>query len=237
MDLQDQLKNLFPDHVPEETEEQLEESNIWLQDDPIICKYEKRKGKPITILEGYTGADEDFKLLAKELKQKLSVGGSFNKRNRPINQVSAIEIVNTESKIESANFIRSNFSSAVLFDQLEDLHNYIITQINKEGLILEFGVYTARSTKRFSKKLVNLNDRRTIYGFDSFEGLEDNWGGQFRASKGSFKVKPPRVPSNVELIIGPAQETLETFLNQHKHEKIASYWEDIHRFELEEDGD
>ncbi|WP_336069580.1 translation initiation factor [Mesoflavibacter sp. CH_XMU1404-2] len=77
MDLQDQLKNLFPDHVPEETEEQLEESNIWLQDDPIICKYEKRKGKPITILEGYTGADEDFKLLAKELKQKLSVGGSF----------------------------------------------------------------------------------------------------------------------------------------------------------------
>ena len=38
MDLQDQLKNLFPDHVPEETEEQQEESNIWLQDDPIICK-------------------------------------------------------------------------------------------------------------------------------------------------------------------------------------------------------
>ncbi|MEQ9582144.1 MAG: translation initiation factor, partial [Arenibacter sp.] len=34
-------------------------------------------GKPITILEGYTGADEDFKKLAKELKTKLSVGGSF----------------------------------------------------------------------------------------------------------------------------------------------------------------
>ena len=48
-----------------------------MQDDPIICKYEKRKGKPITILEGYTGADEDFKKLAKELKTKLSVGGSF----------------------------------------------------------------------------------------------------------------------------------------------------------------
>ena len=79
MDLQDQLKRLFPDHEPEEDSENRtpEPSDIWLQDDPIICKYEKRKGKPITILEGYTGADKDFKLLAKELKQKLSVGGSF----------------------------------------------------------------------------------------------------------------------------------------------------------------
>ncbi|ARV08554.1 translation initiation factor SUI1-related protein [Winogradskyella sp. PC-19] len=78
MDLQDQLKNLFPDHTPEVSENETEEnSDIWLQDDPIICKYEKRKGKPITILEGYNGATEDFKKLAKELKQKLSVGGSF----------------------------------------------------------------------------------------------------------------------------------------------------------------
>lgn len=77
MDLQDQLKNLFPDHTPEKEEESAEKSTIWLQDDPIICKYEKRKGKPTTILEGYTGATSDFKKLAKELKTKLSVGGSF----------------------------------------------------------------------------------------------------------------------------------------------------------------
>lgn len=78
MDLQDQLKNLFPDHVPEETKNEPEKTaDIWMQDEPIICKYEKRKGKPITILEGYTGATEDFKVLAKELKTKLSVGGSF----------------------------------------------------------------------------------------------------------------------------------------------------------------
>ncbi len=77
MDLKDQLKNLFPDHEPENPEIPEVTSDIWLQDDPIICKYEKRKGKPITILEGYTGATEDFKLLAKELKTTLSVGGSF----------------------------------------------------------------------------------------------------------------------------------------------------------------
>jgi translation initiation factor 1 len=77
MDLKDQLKNLFPEHQETEKVDEIKDSNLWLQDDPIICKYEKRKGKPITILEGYTGATEDFKKLAKDIKTKLSVGGSF----------------------------------------------------------------------------------------------------------------------------------------------------------------
>jgi translation initiation factor 1 len=78
MDFEDQLKKLFPEHQSsEENPEKDEESNIWLQDEPLLCKYEKRKGKPTTIIEGYTGADSDFKQLAKEIKQLLSVGGSF----------------------------------------------------------------------------------------------------------------------------------------------------------------
>jgi translation initiation factor 1 len=78
MDLQDQLKNLFPDHVPlPEEENEIANKDLWIQDDPMICKFEKRKGKPTTIIEGYTGSDDDFKILAKELKTKLSVGGSF----------------------------------------------------------------------------------------------------------------------------------------------------------------
>lgn len=78
MDLKDQLKGLFPDHISSEVNiESDQASGLWIQDDPIICKYEKRKGKPITILEGYTGATEDFKSLTKELKTTLSVGGSF----------------------------------------------------------------------------------------------------------------------------------------------------------------
>ena len=78
MDLQDQLKKLFPDHVSEVSESNDNHDNIiWMQDETILCKYEKRKGKPITILEGYSGATEDFRLLAKELKTKLNVGGTF----------------------------------------------------------------------------------------------------------------------------------------------------------------
>ena len=76
MDLQDQLKGLFPEHKFEEKKAE-EKPDIWLQEEPILCKYEKRKGKPITIIDGYNGATQDFKKLAKEIKKKLSVGGSF----------------------------------------------------------------------------------------------------------------------------------------------------------------
>ena len=79
MDIQDQLKKLFPDHQPStEPEEVYEQKHVlFIQKEPIICKYEKRKGKATTIIEGYEGSDEDFKVLAKEIKTKLSVGGTF----------------------------------------------------------------------------------------------------------------------------------------------------------------
>ena len=78
MDLHDQLKNLFPDHIESERLEVPEEDQLlFIQKEPLICKYEKRKGKATTLIEGYQGTDADFKMLAKEIKTKLSVGGTF----------------------------------------------------------------------------------------------------------------------------------------------------------------
>ena len=78
MDLQDQLKNLFPDHepLPEGAIPEVEHQ-LYVQKEPMICKFEKRKGKATTIISGYDGDEEDFKLLAKDLKNKLAVGGTF----------------------------------------------------------------------------------------------------------------------------------------------------------------
>lgn len=79
MDLHEQLKKLFPDHEPSNDPEEVVDQNheLFIQKEPMICKYEKRKGKATTIIEGYEGSDEDFKVLAKEIKTKLSVGGTF----------------------------------------------------------------------------------------------------------------------------------------------------------------
>ncbi|WP_019038091.1 translation initiation factor [Psychroflexus tropicus] len=79
MDLKDQLKDLFPDHQPQEDEKQPSKSDrldIWLQKDPLICEFSKRKGKPNTLIKGYNGAKKDFQHLTKYLKKEIGVGGS-----------------------------------------------------------------------------------------------------------------------------------------------------------------
>lgn len=79
MDLRDQLKHLFPDHPdpPGDPENDPGEPDLWMQEDPIVCRFERRRGKVVTVLEGYTGADADFRELARQLKQHLGVGGTW----------------------------------------------------------------------------------------------------------------------------------------------------------------
>ena len=79
MDFKDQLKGLFPEHAESAPINLPLKSEFWLQNSPLLCKYEKRKGKPITIIDGYTGADSDFKALTSKLKKEFSVGGSYKK--------------------------------------------------------------------------------------------------------------------------------------------------------------
>ncbi len=81
MNLQDQLRNAFPNHNFKEVTKEEKPTDLWLQDQPLECKYEKRKGKVNTLIAGYNGSQEDFKKLAKMLKKELSVGGSVKGEN------------------------------------------------------------------------------------------------------------------------------------------------------------
>ena len=80
-DLRDQLKHLFPDHAeskePVETDRDQQEFSVKDQTLPLICRFEKRKGKGTTIIEGFEGDSEALKALAKTIKQQFSVGGGI----------------------------------------------------------------------------------------------------------------------------------------------------------------
>ena len=79
MDLKDQLKKLFPEHIEKKVSESTTETELWIQKQPLICKYEKRKGKPVTIIDGYSGSNSDLKKLTSKIKKTFNVGGSFKK--------------------------------------------------------------------------------------------------------------------------------------------------------------
>ena len=80
-DLRDQLKHLFPDHAeskePVEKDRDQQEFSVRDQTLPLICRFEKRKGKGTTIIEGFEGDSEALKALAKTIKQQFSVGGGI----------------------------------------------------------------------------------------------------------------------------------------------------------------
>ncbi|WKS94758.1 translation initiation factor [Riemerella columbina] len=75
MDLREQLKNLFPDHIEQEIETP---ETPFVQKAPLICKYEKkgRNGKPVTLIEGFEGDHSALKQLSKKIKTTLGIGGS-----------------------------------------------------------------------------------------------------------------------------------------------------------------
>ena len=83
-------------------------------------------------------------------------------------------------------------------------------KIEKDTYFLEFGVHKGISINYFSKYV----DK--IYGFDSFEGLSEDWLGFYRA-KGAYNLngKAPYLRKNVEIYIGLVQDTLEPFLDEH----------------------
>lgn len=121
---------------------------------------------------------------------------------------------------DSYEYFKKYFYTSIFLPR-ERLRNYAISKALKndqteEHLYLEFGVYTGNSTNFFSKKIKN-----TLYGFDSFEGFNEDWLGHAHG-EGDFSLNKqiPVLEKNVILEIGWVQDTLPIFLNKNKDKKI-----------------
>ncbi len=68
-----------PDYQFERDENQ-EETSLPPNQQQLYVSLDKknRKGKKVTLVEGFKGSTEDLKLLAKDLKSKCGVGGSLS---------------------------------------------------------------------------------------------------------------------------------------------------------------
>ena len=86
--------------------------------------------------------------------------------------------------------------------------------INPKGHYVEFGVYKGQSINY----LASLNKKVTFHGFDSFEGLPEQWFmGHKVVEKGHFAVSElPKVVPNVVLHEGWFEETIPVWREDHK---------------------
>lgn len=126
---------------------------------------------------------------------------------------SPFEKYQRENLDESYNCFKKYFSKSIFLkdDKIKVYAILKALEIKKEGLYLEFGVHKGKSINFLSKLIKD----KIIYGFDSFEGLKEDWKGT-QATKGTFNLngKIPSLNKNIFPIKGWIQDTLPIFLKR-----------------------
>ncbi|WP_262694446.1 class I SAM-dependent methyltransferase [Kordiimonas aquimaris] len=132
---------------------------------------------------------------------------------------SSIDILVNQSKQESVQAFKEHMEKSMLFRQKPRNQEYAIKRAVRNqiegGHYIELGVATGTSCRLFAEILAKKS--LTITGFDSFEGLEEDWTGiQSGRAAGAFTQsgKLPEVPANVTLVKGWVDDTLPPFLEK-----------------------
>ncbi len=97
----------------------------------------------------------------------------------------------------------------------EELYSHVIKKenLNAEVDYLEFGVSRGVSFRWWVKNITNRNSR--FYGFDTFDGLPEDWG-KFKKGDMSNSCKPPEIDdTRVSFYQGLFQQTLNGFLKNY----------------------
>ncbi len=134
----------------------------------------------------------------------------LSKIDKSAYKLSVYQILRERSILESADYIEQHLDTAMIFDQAPKLWSYAARSAHLDaGLILEFGVFKGKSINHFARLLPDQN----VHGFDSFEGLAEDWKG-YHLPKGAFDLggNMPKVESNVTLHKGWFENTLPSFL-------------------------
>lgn len=126
---------------------------------------------------------------------------------------------------DTVSYIQTAMPDAMIMrDELKVL-SYALTQVKVDGLFLEFGVRTGKTINHIAREA----PKRDIFGFDSFEGLPENWSGWIQ-QKGSFGGEElPDVGKNVSLVQGWFDDSLPPFLADHPEDLAFAHIDsDIH---------
>jgi hypothetical protein len=93
-------------------------------------------------------------------------------------------------------------------DKLATLRHAVL-QAPTDGMALEFGVYTGTTLRAIVEDFKGPD----VFGFDSFEGLPQNWRTGFPA--GAFDVDGVPTVDGAQMVVGWFEDVLPGFLDEH----------------------
>ena len=108
------------------------------------------------------------------------------------------------ARADSADYVQAHMAEATVFESGDAFRLHCLARAAK-GAVLEFGVASGRSIT----VLANAVGGQIVHGFDSFEGLPEDWAGHVE-QRGAFSQKGalPKVPANVRLHKGWFKDTI-----------------------------
>lgn len=131
--------------------------------------------------------------------------------------ITPISLALEAAQRDSFETFRDEMAQSMLFPVKRKNRIYAIQRALQtdlpDGLYVEFGVATGAGCRLFAKFLAAVG--KTMHGFDSFVGLEEDWTGWHNGrAAGAFSQggKLPDVPDNIKLVPGWIQETLPSYL-------------------------
>lgn len=95
------------------------------------------------------------------------------------------------------------------------LQNVSITN----GLVMEFGVYFGKTLRMIASHFYNVDPSIEVHGFDTFDGLPEDWRGT-KAGSYSTEGLIPDVGTNVKYHVGLFSDCLTTFLSDLRNNEI-----------------
>jgi hypothetical protein len=109
---------------------------------------------------------------------------------------------------DSADFVDRHMPLAKSYPDKFSLLAAALSEVTVKGLYCEFGVFQGETINFIASRV-----EQEIHGFDSFEGLPEDWRPGF--DKGTFRTEPPQVRSNVRLHPGWFEDSLPRFMHDH----------------------
>ncbi len=136
---------------------------------------------------------------------------------QPLPPTSPHDLYVKEQTEASYNHFKKYFKDAILLKNAKEIRKYAIKKAmendkNLENFYLEFGVFKGKTISFFHEII-----KKNIFGFDSFEGLREDWKGHnLEKGYGDQKGMVPKLHKDIVLIKGWVQDTVPKFLKEKK---------------------
>ncbi len=150
-------------------------------------------------------SDEAEQRAARRHEELLAALRAWERRQRR----DVFTALDLEAARSSAELLRREVDAKHRFFHPHETLRHALRQAPAEGLTLEFGVASGATLQVIREE----RPAGAVYGFDSFEGLPEDWRFGFDAGEFATPTRP-QVPG-AELVVGLFADTLPGFLADH----------------------